>query len=1462
MHTRTLADSRFDDYMPLAPLQQKPALLDITRKPLRTQLALLVLAAVLPAFLASVWYLLSERDKARSVALEKVKILSDDTADRLLASLRVHEALLVQIAAQPRVQAMDPVNCDPAISDFVRLHREYVTLGTRDMQGNAVCTFRPDPPSARQVRSYPWFQQSLRAGKFYIGDVFFAPQARRWVVVLTMPIRDASGTQVGMVVLPLDLLTFDELVLAAVPKSAVVAVTDGQNKILMRSADPETWIGRDAPAAARDNKLSEGIASLTGVDGVRRVISFKKLPLGTWRVSAGVPENEVFAASDAALRNGVLGCAALLALALLAAWRLALGIARPLDALAATAERVAAGDSLARAPVRSGPPELAAVAAAFNHMLDARAQVQDALLRNEENLSITLQSIGDAVIATDAQGRVTRMNPVAERLTGWSVALATGRPLTEVFRIVNAQTREAVADPVQRVVDSGQEVGLANHTLLLSRDGREYQISDSAAPIRNASGQIVGVVLVFSDVTQQYAAQQALREAYNFSRQIVSSLPLGLNVRDVQGRYREWNPAMEKITGLNASEMLGRSMDESYPAQAPTAREAINAAIRRALLGELVVRPDLALDRGGKLQWTSGSHAPLRDTDGKIVGVISIVQDVTARRLAEQALRESQENLAITLQSIGDAVIATNAQGRITRMNAVAERLTGWPLVDALGLRLNEVFRIIDAGTRQLSQDPVQRVLQSGQVVGLANHTALLARDGAEYQISDSAAPIRDAAGLVVGVVLVFSDVSEQYRLQRVLVESEQRYRALVESSPVGVAMHRQGTLFYLNATAARTLGAGSAAELVGRPLLDFIHPDYYPLLQERSKVAQTSPAGTALPMAEWKYVRVDGEVIDVQAQATVVTLQGESAVHVNFLDITDRKKAERTLRDNEERFRALTQLSSDWYWEQDDQFRFLRLDGNLVGKIGLSNEGHIGRTRWELAELSLSPAEWEQHRATLKAHLEFHDFQMRRTDQQGQEFWVSVSGSPIFDGHGVFRGYRGIGRDITAQKLAQNQIHALAFYDALTELPNRRLLIEQLKKALLTHARTHRQAALLFIDLDNFKTLNDTLGHETGDLLLRQVAQRLLACVREADSVARLGGDEFVVMLEDLSADMAEAAVQAELVGQKILTAFGPPYVLGGREHRSTPSIGITLFGTGHQSVEDLLKQADLAMYQAKAAGRNTLRLFDERMQAAVDGQAALESDLREALAGGQMLLHYQPVVQADGSVTGAEALVRWRHPLRGEVPPGEFIGLAEANRLIIPLGQWVLDTACAQLAAWGRGPQTAQLTLAVNVSAHQFVEPDFVDQVVRALDNAGADPRKLKLELTESLLADNMEDVILKMTALRSRGVDFSLDDFGTGYSSLSYLKRLPLAQLKIDQSFVRDVLVDPNDAAIARTIVALGASLGLAVIAEGVETEGQYQFLLGIGCQAFQGYLFGRPVPIAEFEGFVRGPGKEGA
>lgn len=447
------------------------------------------------------------------------------------------------------------------------------------------------------------------------------------------------------------------------------------------------------------------------------------------------------------------------------------------------------------------------------------------------------------------------------------------------------------------------------------------------------------------------------------------------------------------------------------------------------------------------------------------------------------------------------------------------------------------------------------------------------------------------------------------------------------------------------------------------------------------------------------------------------------------------------------------------------------------------------------------------------------------------------------------------INTDITQRKRAESEIQHLAFYDSLTGLPNRQLLLDRFKQARAASARSRQTGALLFIDLDNFKLLNDTLGHDMGDLLLQQVAPRLVSCVRESDTVARLGGDEFVVILAaDFSEYSEEAVAQIRIICERILAAFSRSFNLGSYQQHSTPSIGVALFNNRPTTMDELLKQADLAMYEAKASGRNAICFFDPDMQVVINARAILESDLHKSWERNEFVLHYQPQVGSYG-VIGAEALLRWQHPRRGLLSPAEFIPQAEETGLILPIGAWVLQAACAQLAVWSARPETARLDLAVNVSSRQFRQQDFVEQVIAVLDRTGANPRKLKLELTESLLMHDVEDTIAKMSALKARGIGFALDDFGTGYSSLNYLKRLPLDWLKIDQSFVRDVLKDPHDAAIVRAIMVLAKSMGLKVIAEGVETVAQKLFLAQHGCDGYQGYLFSQPLPLDQFQAFMR-------
>ena len=673
---------------------------------------------------------------------------------------------------------------------------------------------------------------------------------------------------------------------------------------------------------------------------------------------------------------------------------------------------------------------------------------------------------------------------------------------------------------------------------------------------------------------------------------------------------------------------------------------------------------------------------------------------------------------------------------------------------------------------------------------------------------------------------------------QLALEESRDRYVDLYEFAPVGYFTLTGGAhIAEVNLTGA-TLLREERRKLLQRSFTRFVaRPDgdrFHRLLGSVLKQGERETCDLELR-------RADGSVMQAQLDCVRVAAgDGQPSVRLALTDVTERKRAEAELR-----IAATAFESQEGILVTDAAASILRVNQAFTEITGFSAAEVVGQTPRMFKSGRQSAAfyagMWEDIARTGEWRGEIWNLH-----KNGKVFPLWLTITAVTDEDGDVTHYVGTLIDITQRKSAEADIEQLAFYDPMTRLPNRRLLLDRLQQALASRARNQRRGALLFIDLDDFKSLNDTLGHDAGDLLLQEVAKRLLSCVRSCDTVARLGGDEFVVMLGDLSANPQEAANQAELVGEKVLLALAPPAMLAGHEHHGTACIGVTLFGDQREIGEDLLKRADLALYRAKAVGRSTLRFFDPEMQAAVTARAALEADLRRGMREGQLILHCQPQVDREGRVTGAEALVRWMHPRRGLGSPSEFIPLAEDTGLIQPLGQRVLEMVCAQLVAWRERPDTARLALAMNVSAREFRRPELVPRILEVIDRAGADPGRLVLEFTESLLVDDLEDAIAKMKALKARGVGIALDDFGTGYSSLSYLKHLPLDQLKIDRSFVRDILVDASDAAIARAIVTLGQNLGLVVIAEGVETEEQWRCLAGLGCHAFQGFLFGRPGP----------------
>ncbi len=883
----------------------------------------------------------------------------------------------------------------------------------------------------------------------------------------------------------------------------------------------------------------------------------------------------------------------------------------------------------------------------------------------------------------------------------------------------------------------------------------------------------------------------------------------------------------------------------------------------RTLLERRQAFRNLELERKhpqGGTYWISLSGTPMFSASGEFQGYCGVGRDITARKKTQQTI-ESQ---------LGFIRYLTNQlPGMVWQLHLSAQ---GWFSCPFASEGVHELFALAPDDIRDDAAPMFRRIVPEdfrrlraamrGSAQSLSNWSGeyrVLLPDGRTVWHASEAIAQRQADGSVVWYGFT-SDISDRIAAKETLQSAHQAVKerselieAILSSASQGViCLDASETVIYYNQRYLDLLELPESL-LEQRPSLSELvafqhrqgHLGDHPLDEAMRRARNSYPDNDE----QFQYVRRtrNGRVLDIKTRR--MTTGGWVRT---FTDVTEYLDVQGALRLSEARLRTLFEAVPARLWFKDNNGRLVVANQELARAYGLPLEQILGRTVGELFPQASRLDEFApDHEATDR--LAMNSMEPVHVERElplfpdGPKGTFEIVKRAVRDDTGHTLGVLGIAHDITERKNSQLRIEQLAFYDSLTGLCNRRLFLDRLHAAQAASVRHGHWGAVCFIDLDNFKDLNDTLGHDKGDALLVQVGQRLRDVVREADTVARLGGDEFVVLLEDLGHTEEAAALGANQASQKVLSALNRPYDLEGRIHHCTPSIGVTLFRDHDRRVEDVLQRADLAMYQSKSAGRNTVRFFDPHMQEVVLARAALERDLRQALDENGFVLHYQPVVHASGRTLGHEALLRWNHLERGWVSPADFIPVAEQTGLILPLGDWVLRTACAQLARWAGQPEQRDWVLAVNLSARQLRQADFVPSLLQMLEDTGARADRLKLELTESLLLHDTEDTIVKMEQLSRQGIRFALDDFGTGYSSLSYLKRLPLTQLKIDKTFVRDLLTDHNDAAIARTILQLARSLDLDVVAEGVETEGQRDCLLNMGCKAFQGYLFGRPGPL---------------
>ncbi len=810
------------------------------------------------------------------------------------------------------------------------------------------------------------------------------------------------------------------------------------------------------------------------------------------------------------------------------------------------------------------------------------------------------------------------------------------------------------------------------------------------------------------------------------------------------------------------------------------------------------------------------------------------------------------------LSTILEGILLADAQGHITYVNPSFTSLTGFTGADLLGRTCRAMQGPL---TNPDTVQAIRGAISAGKPFSgeILNYT----RTGETFWNDLTITPVFEQ-GVLTGFLGLTRDSSARKEAVDAQASRERLYRFLFEHVQAGIVLHRANTeIIYANETALSLLGMTHDA-LLGAFYTDehfeFIREDGSPMPLEEFPVARALSTRCVVKNLLIGLRRSsDRQLVWAMCNAFPnLNGQGEpTEVVVSFTEVTELKQAERALAKSEERLSLVLLGANDAAWDWDlrgDELYYSPRWWQMIGHE--PNELPVDSQLWKRR---MHPDDLLRVTAALEGHLAgdtaSYEVEFRLQHRDGHYVPVLSHGFILRDADGRPARISGTNTDLTERKRAEQQIHRLAYYDPLTALPNRRLLMERLAGIVNRPPATREQGAMLFVDIDNFKLLNDTTSHEVGDQLLKQVTRRLHACVRSRDVLARLGGDEFVALLENLGHDRAGALRRAEGVAHKIRDVLSLPYSLGSIDYRCTVSIGIALFDEGERAADTTLKHADLAMAQAKAAGKNTLRVFDQSMQVAVEERLALEHDLRTDLQVRRLHLHFQPQVDSAGRIVSAEVLLRWQHPVRGNVPPSEFIPMAEATGLILPLGEWVLENACRQLAAWADDPRTAHLSLSVNASVRQFHDPGFVQAVLGILQRTGADPARLVIEVTESLFAQNMEEVIATMTRLRETGVRFSLDDFGTGYSSLSYLQRMPLDEIKIDRSFIQDITRSEHAATIARMIISLADNLHITVVAEGVETETQRAYLHDHGCRHYQGYLFSEALPLAAFEARLR-------
>jgi diguanylate cyclase (GGDEF)-like protein/PAS domain S-box-containing protein len=912
-----------------------------------------------------------------------------------------------------------------------------------------------------------------------------------------------------------------------------------------------------------------------------------------------------------------------------------------------------------------------------------------------------------------------------------------------------------------------------------------------------------------------------------FPQNILENLPEMATIIGEGGRFKQWNSNVETTLGYTAEEIANITVFETI---AEEERESLSLALAKTLTeGTSKVESVLVAKSGARIPCLlTGVRIDLNDSPY----VLGIAVDLRKIRQAE----ESVLRLASIVECCEDAIASKNMDGVITSWNRAAEKMYGYTTEEVVGRNIS----LLLPSERQAEMQVLMERLRKGLPVECLE-TKRVSKTGTVLDVSVSISPVRDAGGRITGASTISRDISPQKQ-----AESQLRLQsaALEAAANAILITDYEGTIVWVN-PAFTTMTGYSKEEALGKNSR---------LLKsgEQSRAYYAELWSTISAGKVWKGEvvnrRKDGTNYAEEMTITPVTRDPHNPANRYFIaikqDITERKHAEEALLFKTALLEAQAETTIDGILAVDEAGRIVLVNKQFGLHFGVPEEMLAAGDDHAVLEFVMAKV------AAPEAFLERVNHLYSHPDERSRDEFRLTDGkvfdrysAPLVDSKRRYRGRIWYFRDITGRRSAEEKLQFLAYYDALTRLPNRTLLQDRLAKALAGARRQKDKVALLFVDLDGFKTINDSLGHSVGDRILQEVAERLTTWAREQDTVARVGGDEFVIVLNGIK-EVADAAVAAERI-VNMMTAVG--FVVEEHSLHVSCSIGVSIFPEHGEDCETLIRNADVAMYSAKENGRNNFKFFLAAMNAQVAERLTLENSLRQALAREELFLVYQPQLDiASEKISGLEALIRWQHPKLGLVPPDKFIRIAENSGLIVPIGEWVLRTACSQAKKW-QGEGLAPVTVAVNVSAVQFRQEGFCDLVRRVLRETGLEPQYLELELTESLLLANAGLMLSVMQELKSMGVGLAIDDFGTGYSSFSYLRQFRVNKFKIDRSFIRDVAVDPDDAAIAAAIISMARSLRLKVIAEGVENEAQMSFLRAHGCDEIQGYYFSKPLAV---------------